>query len=83
MRGKRVRIYYASQVEAGPPRFRLYVNDRRLVVRDYGFFVENRLRERYHLEGVPLVIDFVDRERRERRPGGSRKNAGGRTKTPR
>ena len=69
VRGKRLRIYYATQVEAGPPRFRLYVNDRRLVVRDYGFFVENRLRARYRLEGVPLVIDFVDRERRGQRSG--------------
>ena len=67
VRSKRLRIYYATQVEAGPPRFRLYVNDRRLVVRDYGYFVENRLRARYRLEGVPLVIDFVDRERRGRR----------------
>ena len=66
MRGKRLRIFYAAQVEAGPPRFRLHVNDRGLIVRDYGYFVENRLRERYHLEGVPLVIDFVDRERRSR-----------------
>ena len=81
VRGKRVRIYYAAQVEAGPPRFRLYVNDRRLIVRDYGYFVENRLRERYHLEGVPLVIDFVDRERRGRRQSGP--VAGGRAKTPR
>jgi GTPase len=66
VRSKRLRIYYATQVEAGPPRFRVYVNDRRLVVRDYGFFVENRLRARYRLEGIPLVIDFVDRERRGR-----------------
>ncbi len=72
VRGKRLRIYYAAQVESGPPRFRLHVNDRRLIVRDYGFFVENRLRERYHLEGVPLVIDFVDRERRSRPPSGRR-----------
>jgi len=42
------------------------VNDQRLVVRDYGFFFENRLRARYRLDGVPLVIDFVDRERRGR-----------------
>ena len=81
VRGKRLRIYYAAQVEAGPPRFRLYVNDRRLVVRDYGYFVENRLRERYHLEGVPLVVDFVDRERRGRRPAGARALGGGRAKT--
>ncbi len=83
VRGRRLRIFYAAQVEAGPPRFRLYVNDRRLVVRDYGFFVENRLRERYHLEGVPLVIDFVDRERRGRRPSGPSAEARARARTGR
>ena len=35
-------------------------------MRDYAYFLENRLRERYRLEGVPLVIDFADRERRSR-----------------
>jgi GTP-binding protein len=71
VRSRRLRIYYATQVEAGPPRFRVYVNDQRLVVRDYGFFFENRLRARYRLEGVPLVIDFVDRERRGRGAAGA------------
>jgi GTPase len=63
VRGRRLRIYYASQVESGPPRFRIHVNDRKLIVRDYAYFVENRLRERYRLEGVPVVIDFADRVR--------------------
>ena len=63
MRGRRLRIFYASQVASGPPRFRVHVNDRKLIVRDYAFFFENRLRERYRLEGVPLVIDFADRAR--------------------
>jgi GTP-binding protein len=66
VRGKRLRIYYASQVESGPPRFRIHVNDRKLIVRDYAYFVENRLRERYRLEGIPVVIDFADRVRRAR-----------------
>jgi GTP-binding protein len=68
VRGRRLRIYYATQVETGPPRFRFYVNDRRLITRDYAYFLENRLRQRYRLEGVPLVIDFADRERQARRP---------------
>jgi GTP-binding protein len=71
VRGRRLRIYYATQVRAGPPRFRFYVNDRRLITRDYGFFLENRLRERYRLEGVPLVIDFAGREREARRAAAS------------
>jgi GTP-binding protein len=63
VRGRRLRIYYATQVEVGPPRFRFYVNDRRLITRDWAYFLENRLRQRYRLEGVPLVIDFAGRER--------------------
>jgi GTP-binding protein len=38
------------------------VNSRVQVTRDYAYFLENRLRERYGLEGVPLVIDFKGRE---------------------
>ncbi|MEX0993507.1 MAG: ribosome biogenesis GTPase Der [Solirubrobacterales bacterium] len=66
VRSRRLRIYYATQVESAPPRFRVYVNDRKLLVRDYAYFFENRLRARYRLEGVPVVIDFVDRDRRVR-----------------
>jgi GTPase len=58
VRGKRLRIYYMAQYETKPPRFAVQVNNRGLVTRDYGYFLENRLRERYRLEGVPLVIDF-------------------------
>ncbi len=57
-RGKRLRMYYITQFGTAPPRFAIEVNDRTLVTRDFGFFVENRLREHYHLDGVPLVIDF-------------------------
>jgi GTP-binding protein len=37
------------------------VNDPGLVTRDYGYWVENRLREHSGLEGVPVIIDFVRR----------------------
>jgi GTP-binding protein len=57
-RGKRLRLYYMAQFETGPPRFAVQVNDRALVTRDYAYFLENRLRERWRLDGVPLVIDF-------------------------
>jgi GTP-binding protein len=58
VRGKRLRLYYMAQFETTPPRFAVQVNNRGLVTRDYAYFLENRLRERYGLEGVPLVIDF-------------------------
>ena len=57
-RGKRLKLYYLAQFETSPPRFALQVNDRTLITRDYAYFLENRLRERFELEGVPLVIDI-------------------------
>ena len=59
--GKRLNLLYAAQVHSRPPRFRLSVNDPSLVTRDYGYWFENRLRERFELEGVPVSIDFVRR----------------------
>jgi GTP-binding protein len=64
VRGRRLRLYYMAQYEVAPPRFAIQVNDRGLLTRDYGYFVENRLRDRYGLRGVPLVIDFRARRRR-------------------
>ena len=49
--GKRLRIYYMSQYETMPPRFAIQINNRRRVTRDYAYFLENRLRERYGLRG--------------------------------
>jgi GTPase len=63
VRGKRLRMYYMNQFETSPPRFAIQVNNRGLIVRDYAYFLENRLRDQYGLQGVPLVIDFKGRER--------------------
>ncbi|MGI8479031.1 MAG: ribosome biogenesis GTPase Der [Gaiellaceae bacterium] len=61
-RGRRLNILYGTQVSSRPPRFRVFVNDRRLVTRDYGYWIENELRQRFTLEGVPVSIDFVTSE---------------------
>jgi GTP-binding protein len=66
VRGKRLRMYYMAQYETSPPRLAIQVNNRGLVTRDYAYFLENRLRERYKLEGVPLVIDFKTSRGRSR-----------------
>jgi GTPase len=57
--GRRLNLLYGTQVQARPPRFRFFVNDPGLITRDYGYWVENQLRERFQLEGVPVSIDFV------------------------
>lgn len=66
-RGHRLKLLLMTQTAVRPPRFSIQVNSRSRVTRDYAYYLENRLRERFRLEGVPLVIDFV--ERRERRAG--------------
>ena len=58
-RGRRLRLYYAAQVGESPPRIAIQVNDRKLISRDWAYHLENRMREAYELEGVPLIIDFV------------------------
>ena len=62
--GKRLRLLYMTQFESKPPRFAVQVNDRRLISRNYAYFIENSLRQRYGLEGIPLVIDYKGRDRR-------------------
>ena len=59
--GRRLNLLYGTQVSVRPPRFRVFVNDPGLMTRDYGYWVENRLREQFGLAGVPVVIDFVRR----------------------
>ncbi len=59
--GRRLNLLYATQTETRPPRFRIFVNDPALVTRDYGYWVENELRERFDMDGVPVSIDFVRR----------------------
>jgi len=60
-----------TQIGVRPPRFAISVNSRSRVTRDYAYFLENRLRSRFAMDGVPLVIDFNERrERRSERTGG-------------
>jgi GTP-binding protein len=58
---RRLNLLYGTQTRTRPPRFRFFVNDPSLVTRDYGYWVENQVRERFGLEGVPVSIDFVRR----------------------
>lgn len=69
--GHRLRLLYAAQVESAPPRFAIQVNSRARLTRDYAYYLENRLRARFGLDGVPVIIDFVEGSHR-RRAGASR-----------
>jgi GTP-binding protein len=60
----RLKLIYMTQIEQRPPRFAIQINSRTRVTRDYAYFLENRLRARYGMDGVPLIIDFVERGQR-------------------
>jgi GTP-binding protein len=64
--GHRLKMLYITQIGQAPPRFAIQINSRQRVTRDYAYFVENRLRERYGLDGVPVIIDFVERANRSK-----------------
>jgi len=60
-KGKRLKIYYISQVGTAPPKFMLSVNDRELMHFSYMRYLENQIRKNYNLVGVPF--SFILKER--------------------
>jgi len=67
--GHRLKLIYMTQIGERPPHFAIQVNSRTRITRDYAYFLENRLRARYGMDGVPLIIDFVERGQRSERRG--------------
>jgi GTP-binding protein len=62
--GHRLKLLYMTQFQTSPPRFSVQVNSRNRVTRDYAYFLENRLRARFGMDGVPVIIDFHERKSR-------------------
>ena len=63
-RDHRLKLLFMTQTAERPPRFSIQVNSRARITRDYAYYLENRLRDRYRMEGIPLIIDFVERNER-------------------
>ncbi|MDD7306357.1 MAG: ribosome biogenesis GTPase Der [Peptoniphilaceae bacterium] len=63
-KGRRLKIFYISQVTTGPPKFLLHVNDKDLMHFSYLRYLENQIRQNYNLVGVPFTFEL--RERKER-----------------
>ncbi|HVP01178.1 MAG TPA: ribosome biogenesis GTPase Der [Solirubrobacteraceae bacterium] len=67
--GHRLKLLYLAQIQTRPPRYALQVNSRSRMTRDYAFYLENQLRKRFGLDGVPVIIDVKERRRqRSERP---------------
>ncbi|MEK3991001.1 ribosome biogenesis GTPase Der [Robertmurraya sp. FSL R5-0851] len=60
--GKRLKIYYTTQVSVKPPTFVVFVNDPELMHFSYQRFIENRIREAFGFEGTPIKIFARERK---------------------
>ena len=63
-KGKRLRLYYITQVSVKPPTFVIFVNDKELMHFSYTRYIENQIRETFGFKGTPLR--FIIRERNEK-----------------
>ncbi|MDD3204808.1 MAG: ribosome biogenesis GTPase Der [Lachnospiraceae bacterium] len=62
-KGKRLRLYYITQVSVKPPTFVIFVNDKELMHFSYTRYIENRIRDSFGFKGTSLK--FIIRERKE------------------
>ena len=62
-KGKRLRLYYITQVNVKPPTFVIFVNDKELMHFSYTRYIENKVREAFGFRGTPLK--FIIRERKD------------------
>ena len=63
-KGKRLRIYYMTQVAVKPPTFVMFVNDKELTHFSYTRYIENKIREAFGFRGTALRL--INRERKEK-----------------
>lgn len=63
-KGKRLKLYYITQVSVKPPTFVIFVNDKELMHYSYTRYIENQIRETFGFKGTPLR--FIIRERNEK-----------------
>ena len=63
-KGKRLKIYYMTQVSVKPPTFVIFVNDKKLMHFSYTRYIENKVREAFGFKGTPLK--FIIRERKDK-----------------
>jgi GTP-binding protein len=64
-KGKRLRLYYITQVSVKPPTFVIFINDKNLTHFSYTRYIENQIRQTFGFRGTPIHI--IMRERKEKR----------------
>jgi GTP-binding protein len=62
-KGKRLRVYYGTQVDVTPPKIVLFVNYSELAHFSYIRYLENKIRENFNFEGTPIVIELSEKKK--------------------
>jgi GTP-binding protein len=62
-KGRRLKIFYMTQISVKPPTFVVFVNDKKLMHYSYTRYIENQIRNAFGFRGTPLR--FIIRERKE------------------
>lgn len=60
-KGKRLKIYFSTQVSTNPPTFNIQVNSKSLVHFSYERYLENKIRESFDFTGTPIIIQFKNK----------------------
>lgn len=63
-KGKRLKIYYGSQTGVKPPKFTLFINDKKLTHFSYQRYLENKIRENFGFEGTPIHFEYREKNKR-------------------
>ncbi len=66
---KHFKIFYATQTGTAPIRIRLFVNDAKIPGANYTSYLIRSLRESFGLEGVPIIIDYYNRAKKDKNAG--------------
>ena len=62
-KGKRLKIYYGTQVSTKPPHFVLFINDKKLMHFSYLRYLENQIRQAFGFKGTPIRLEVREKRR--------------------
>ncbi len=63
-KGRRLKLYYMTQIAVKPPRFALFINDKELSHFSYIRYIENQIRANFNFEGTPIVIELREKKKK-------------------
>ena len=73
-KGRRLKIYYMTQVAVAPPTFCIFCNSSKLFHFSYQRYIENRIRKNFGFDGTPIVLKIREKDDRQAEEEGIKKN---------